>query len=167
MAGCIVSGKAYSICNLYIAFNDLSNGVVRVSAKNNGDHTEVEVFKGSCVVGGSDTPTPQGTFHASRWETDHVSSKGLPHENVPYSKTRFGDNAFGPYQLHIFELELRGIYIHGTIGPRNNPVTFLNRLVSPKSHGCVRMSNHDITALHSMVPDPKGNIIVIKRDNTL
>ncbi len=161
MAGCTHDGKTYSICTLTVNERADSNGTVTVMAKNKGDVLETLVFEGSCVVGGRDTPTPLGKYYASRWEKDHVSTKHLDHETVPYSKSWIGDNAFGPYQLHILELETRGIYIHGTIGPAGNPVTFFNRLVSPTSHGCVRMSNRDITKLFSMMPNPRGNEIII------
>jgi lipoprotein-anchoring transpeptidase ErfK/SrfK len=166
MAGCTADGKSYSSCTITVIFDGQSNGKMTVTGQNKGDQTASVLFTGLCVVGGRDTPTPTGNFHASRWEKDHVSSKHLAHEDVPYSKTRFGDNAFGPYQLHILELETRGIYIHGTIDPHNNPFTFLNRLVSPASHGCVRMSNYDITKLHTMMPSPKGNQIILNRTHT-
>ncbi len=163
MAGCIYNGQQFDLCTITVVFGQDPEGSVTVTAGKKGDQTLIQVFRGSCVVGGPDSPTPTGTFHASRWEKDHVSSKRLPHEDVPYSKTRFGDNAFGPYQLHILELEQRGIYIHGTIGPINNPWTILNRIVSRNSHGCIRMSNRDITQLYTMIPNPRNNIVIIKR----
>ncbi len=83
--------------------------------------------------------------------------------DTPYSKTMLGGNAFGPYQLHIRELETRGIYIHGTMGPSWNPSTELNALVSPTSHGCIRMANTDNITLFKMMPHPIGNRITIRK----
>lgn len=119
-------------------------------------------LKAEVVVGGQGHVTPTGIFHADRWERDHVSTKYGSYANTPWSHSPLGLNAFGPYQLHIKELESRGIYIHGTIGPGWNPVTTLNTLVSPTSHGCVRMSNSDIIRLHDdLLPDPEGTQIRI------
>jgi lipoprotein-anchoring transpeptidase ErfK/SrfK len=114
------------------------------------------VVKDEIVAGGDGQATPTGTFHASRWEKDHVSNKYGAYANTPWSKSPLGLNAFGPYQLHIKELEARGIYIHGTMGPGWNPVTTLNTLVSPTSHGCVRMSNAHNIDLHEKLPRPNG-----------
>ena len=83
--------------------------------------------------------------------------------DTPYSKTKLGGNAFGPYQLHIKELDKEGIYIHGTMGPSWNRSTFFNSLVSPTSHGCVRMCNADDIALRNMMPNPSGNKINISK----
>jgi hypothetical protein len=55
--------------------------------------------------------TPTGTFTATVWEKDHVSTKYGNAANTPWSKTALGGNAFGPYQLHMKELDSRGIYI--------------------------------------------------------
>ena len=115
------------------------------------------------VVGGGHT-TPTGVFHASYWGKDHVSTKYGSFANTPWSRASFGWNAFGPYQLHIRELENRGIYIHGTIGPSWNPFTTLNSLLSPTSHGCVRMSNHDDIRLHELLPSPAGTTVTISAD---
>jgi len=120
-------------------------------------------LKSDVVVGGNHT-TPTGMFHASRWEKDHVSKQYGSYANTPWSQSLWGLNAFGPYQLHIQELEKRGIYIHGTMGPSWNPVTTLNSLLSPTSHGCVRMSNHDVIRLHDLLPNPTGTIIEISID---
>jgi len=111
---------------------------------------------GNVVVGGKDTPTPTGTFHASYWEANHVSTKYGSYANTPWNKSPLGLNAFGPYQLHLKELEKRGVYLHGTMGPSWNPFTALNSLLSPTSHGCIRMSNKDDISLHDLMPNPGG-----------
>lgn len=114
------------------------------------------LLRGDVVVGGKDSPTPTGTYHASHWESNHVSKKYGSYANTPWDKSPLGLNAFGPFQLHLKELESRGIYLHGTMGPSWNPFTALNSLLSPTSHGCVRMSNRVDISLHDLMPDPQG-----------
>ncbi len=138
-----------------------SKGTLTVAGENKGDKSPTTLLTTSVVVGGKDHITPTGTFTASYWEKDHVSTKYGRWADTPYSKTTFGGNAFGPYQLHIKELDKRGIYIHGTMGPRWSPTTTFNNLVSPSSHGCVRMCNLDNVRLHDMMPEPGGNKINI------
>jgi lipoprotein-anchoring transpeptidase ErfK/SrfK len=113
-------------------------------------------MEGSVVVGGKDSPTPTGTFHASSWESSHVSKKYGSFANTPWKDSPLGLNAFGPYQLHLAELENRGVYLHGTMGPGWNPFTALNSLVSPTSHGCIRMANVDDIRLRDLLPSPRG-----------
>lgn len=161
MAGCKYKGKAYGSCAVEVTFDPATwRGSLKVTGKNQGDTAPVLLLVAD-VVGGPNTP--MGSYHASYWETDHVSKKYGSLADTPYSKTMFGGNAFGPYQLHIQELESRGIYIHGTMGPRWNPSTALNALVSPTSHGCVRMANTDNITLHEMTPHPAHIPITIKK----
>jgi lipoprotein-anchoring transpeptidase ErfK/SrfK len=162
MPGCQYGGKSYSTSTITIVFDHSTwRGTFTVTGQNNGDATPTALLTAD-VVGGPNTPV--GTFHASSWEKDHVSKKYGALADTPYSKTLLGGNAFGPYQLHIWELESRGIYIHGTMGPRWNSSTALNALVSPTSHGCVRMANTDNITLYGMMPHPEHNLIIIKRD---
>jgi lipoprotein-anchoring transpeptidase ErfK/SrfK len=141
MPGCQYGGKSYSSCTITVVFDQNTwKGSLTVTGQNHGDVSPTVLLTAD-VVGGHNTP--MGNFHASYWEKDHVSKKYGSLADTPYSKTLIGGNAFGPYQLHIFELERRGIYIHGTMGPKWNPSTALNALVSPTSHGCVRMANTD------------------------
>lgn len=125
------------------------------------DGTGAVVLKSKVVVGGGGHTTPLGSFHGSYWEKDHTSSKYGHFADTPWSKSPFGVNAFGPYQLHMRELESRGIYIHGTMGPSWNPSTELSALVSPTSHGCVRMNNADDIRLRDLLPKPDSVPIVI------
>ena len=139
-----------------------SKGTLTVTGQNKGDKTPTELLKGRVVVGGDGHVTPTGKFTASYWEKDHVSKAYGSLADTPWSKTRFGGNAFGPYQLHIKQLESRGIYIHGTMGPGWSNMTSISGLmVSETSHGCVRMGNADIINLHKMMPEPGGNQVII------
>jgi lipoprotein-anchoring transpeptidase ErfK/SrfK len=122
------------------------------------------LLKGDVVVGGKDSPTPTGTYHASRWESNHVSKQYGSYANTPWDQSPLGLNAFGPFQLHLKELETRGIYLHGTMGPSWNPFTALNSLLSPTSHGCVRMSNRTDIGLHNLMPNPEGIEVKISTD---
>jgi lipoprotein-anchoring transpeptidase ErfK/SrfK len=161
MTGCAYGGKRYAACTINVVFDGGTwRGKLSVLGKNPGDTTG-SVLLTADVVGGPHTPV--GSFHASYWEQDHVSTKYGSLADTPYSKTILGGNAFGPYQLHIRELESRGIYIHGTMGPRWNPSTQLNALVSPTSHGCVRMANTDNITLRNMIPQPAETPIVISK----
>ena len=161
MSRCTYRGKSYSSCTITVLFDPATwRGVLTVTGQIQGEAGPTKLLIAD-VVGGPHTPT--GTFHASYWEKDHVSKKYGSLADTPYSKTIMGGNAFGPFQLHIQELESRGIYIHGTMGPRWNPSTTLNALVSPTSHGCVRMANTDNITLRDMIPQPSGIPIIIKK----
>jgi lipoprotein-anchoring transpeptidase ErfK/SrfK len=127
-------------------------------------HDGKVALEGAVIVGGTDTPTPTGTFHASAWESNHVSKKYGSFANTPWKDSPLGLNAFGPHQLHLKELENRGIYLHGTMGPGWNPFTTLNSLISPASHGCIRMSNRDDIRLHDLLPSPAGTEVKISTD---
>ena len=160
MAGCQAGGKSYSSCTIMVEL-DANNwkGTLTITGQNHNE-AAADLLTAEVVAGQN---TPMGTFHASAWETDHVSKKYGSLADTPYSKTLMGGNAFGPYQLHIRELESRGIYIHGTMGPKWNPSTTLNALISPTSHGCVRTANTTNIMLHQMMPHPADNVIVIRK----
>ena len=163
MSGCQAGDKTFSTCTITITYDPkTSQGTLVVTGQNKGDKDPTTLLTTSVVVGGDGHVTPTGTFTATTWEKDHVSTKYGTWADTPYSKTTFGMNAFGPYQLHIKELDSRGIYIHGTMGPSWNPFTGLNSLVSPTSHGCIRMCNRDDEALHNLMPNPAGNKIIIQ-----
>ncbi len=162
MLGCQSGNKKFGDCKVIVVYDkDKSKGTLYLVGQNKGDKHPTILLKTRVVVGGDGHLTPTGTFTASYWEKDHVSTKYGTWANTPYSKTTFGINAFGPFQLHMKELEGQGIYIHGTIGPENNPFTFVNMVLGSSSHGCVRMCNRDDVALHNMMPDPKGNKVII------
>lgn len=166
LKGCQAGDKKFETCTMSIVYDpNTSHGTLTVTGQNKGDKEGTVLLTSSVVVGGDGHVTPTGTFTASVWEKDHVSTKYGSAANTPWSKTLMGGNAFGPYQLHIKELESRGIYIHGTMGPRWSPTTWGNSIfLSPASHGCVRMCNADIFTLHDIMPNPRGNRIIISND---
>ena len=126
------------------------------------------IFDGGVTVGGDGHVTPTGDFHASHWESDHKSSLYGWLADTPWSRSILGLNAFGPFQLHIKELDNRGIYIHGTMGPGWLPTRKISSFaVSETSHGCVRMCNPDIIRLHDLIPNPAGLPIHIGTDPNL
>ncbi len=162
LEGCKAGDKTFTTCTITVVYDPkTSNGTLTVTGENKGDKSPTTLLTSSVVVGDKDHVTPTGTFTATYWEKDHVSTKYGSLADTPCSKTTFGGNAFGPYQLHMKELEKQGIYIHGTMGPSWNPTTKFNNLISPASHGCVTMCNADNIALHNMMPEPAGNKINI------
>ncbi|WP_083808423.1 phage head spike fiber domain-containing protein [Granulicella tundricola] len=163
MAGCQAGDKKFSTCTITVTYDPkTSKGTLTVTGQNKGDAAPTTLLTASVVVGGDGHVTPTGTFTAKSWEKDHVSTLYGNSANTPWSKTALGGNAFGPYQLHIKELDGRGIFIHGTMGPGWSPTTWGNALfLSPTSHGCIRMCNRDDIDLHSIMPNPAGNKIII------
>lgn len=166
MEGCKAGDKTFTTCTIKIVYDPkTSKGTLTVLGQNKGDKDPTVLLTSSVVVGGDGHVTPTGTFTASVWEKDHVSTKYGNAANTPWSKTVLGGNAFGPYQLRMKELDSRGIYIHGTMGPGWSPVTWGNSVfLSPTSHGCVRMCNRDDNALHDMMPNPSGNKVIISTE---
>ena len=165
LIGCTSSdGTHYSSCTITVTYDKkTSQGTLTVTGKNKKDKESTTLFKGGVTVGGKGHETPTGNFTASYWEKDHTSKLYGDTTNVPWSKTKLGGNAFGPYQLHIKELDKRGIYIHGTMGPGwINTRKISGYALSETSHGCVRMGNRDNIEFHEMMPDPKGNAINIQ-----
>lgn len=156
---CKVDGQDVK-CRIVVVYDqtDSHGHIYLVQSKNSRT-----LMDGDVIVGGNGK-TPVGKFHASRWETDHVSTRYGWEASTPWSKSPLGLNAFGPYQLHIKELESRGIWIHGTMGPGWAGSAKMNRLVSPTSHGCVRCANPTIIRLHELMPKPNGNEILISVD---
>lgn len=163
MAGCKAGDKTFTTCTITITYDPkTSHGTLTVTGMNKGDKEATTLLTASVVVGGDGHVTPTGTFTAKSWEKDHVSTLYGNAANTPWSKTLLGGNAFGPYQLHIKELDGRGIMIHGTMGPSWSTKTWGNAIfLSPTSHGCIRMCNADDINLHNMMPNPSGNKIII------
>ncbi len=124
--------------------------------------TDKIIFEADVILGSKETPTPQGKFHAGNWVRDYVTPKWGWQSDTPWSKTLLGGNAFGPFQLPLFEKP--GYFIHGTMGPGWASLKWGQMLVSPESHGCIRMCNPDIQQLHDeILKNPRGIEIEIKK----
>jgi RHS repeat-associated protein len=160
--GCKVDGGQID-CHIVIVYDkDKSKGrIYLVGTFGKGKNKTEKILLQGKVVVGKDGKTPTGTFTASRWEKDHVSKLYGSQADTPWSKSPLGLNAFGPYQLHLKELEERGIWVHGTMGPGWIGSSEFNRALSPYSHGCVRCANPTILRLHELMPEPKGNKVTI------
>ena len=117
MLGCQVGDQKYSTCTITVVYDPkTSKGTLTVTGQNKGDNNPTTLLTTGVVVGGDGHLTPTGTFTASVWEKDHVSKLYGSAADTPWSKTVLGGNASGPYQLHIKELDSRGIFIHGRWG---------------------------------------------------
>jgi len=147
---------------IYLAKPETLKSSATVTVKEVLDCSDMQEFIGRYAKEKLKKLQRGSAFTAKSWEKDHVSTLYGSAANTPWSKTALGGNAFGPYQLHIKELDGRGIMIHGTMGPGWSPTTWGNSLfLSPTSHGCIRMCNRDDIDLHTMMPNPAGNKIII------
>jgi RHS repeat-associated protein len=163
MQGCQAGDKQFTTCTITIVYDPkTSKGTITVTGQNKGDKDPTVLLTGSVVVGGDGHVTPTGTFTAQSWEKDHVSTKYGSWANTKWSDSAFGKNVFGPFQLHISELDNQGIMLHGTLGPSWSPTTWGNTVVGSTSHGCIRLCNQQDIALHNLMPNPRGNQIIIK-----
>jgi RHS repeat-associated protein len=162
MIGCKVDGKQID-CRIVVVYDKQKNNgaLYLVGTTGKGKDKKDQILLQGTVVVGRDGKTPTGTFTASYWEKDHVSNKYGWQADKPWSKSPRGLNAFGPFQLHLKELEKRGIWIHGTMGPDWIGNARMNCIVSLASHGCVRCSNPMIIKLREMMPEPGGNRVTI------
>ena len=113
-------------------------------------------LKADVVCGCQGTPTPNGKFKAGEWQKDKVNRKFSGPKGWSKSKWK---NPYGPWFLPVENTG--GCGIHGTIGWK-----FLNDLFidipGTCSHGCMRLSNNNITKLHDLLPKPKGTEVNIK-----
>jgi lipoprotein-anchoring transpeptidase ErfK/SrfK len=98
-------------------------------------HLQEKVLEADVATGLSGTPTPTGTFYI-----DGIVQVEPP--NGPYGPYQLSVAAFSDV-LHSFGSGNGQIAIHGTNAP--------GAIGAPASHGCVRMSNDDITRLAAMV----------------
>ncbi len=163
MQGCKAGDRTFTTCTITIVYDPkTSKGTITVTGQNKGDKDPTVLLTGSVVVGGDGHVTPTGTFTAKSWEKDHVSTKYGSWASTKWSDSSWGKNVFGPFQLHIQELDKQGIYIHGTLGPSWSPTTWGNTVVGSTSHGCIRLCNQDDIALHNLMPNPQGNQIIIR-----
>lgn len=93
-------------------------------------------IKGPIGVGTKRTPTPDGEYYI-------VSLLKTPKENSPYGPYAFGLSGFSSV-LKSFAGGPGRIGLHGTNRPE--------LLGQDVSHGCIRMSNDDITKLANTLP---------------
>ncbi len=129
MLGCQLGEQHYSTCKITVVYNPkTSDGTLTVTGQNKGDKKPTVLLTGSVVVGGDGHITPTGEFHAGTWQKDASTSAYGWTASTPWSKSPLGLNAFGPFQLHIQELENRGIWLHGTMGPSWSPTTKISGL---------------------------------------
>jgi RHS repeat-associated protein len=123
---------------------------------NNGD----VVFSSSAVPGCVSTPSvPPGHYKAGKWEP-HKKNPNYWNTRVPYPENPW--SGYGPWFLPIDKPngQYTGTGIHG------NPWTGLIPWWSC-SHGCIRMSNTNITNLHDALPNSKGTPIDVVGDCAL
>lgn len=130
-------------------------------AESKGTATTV-LLEGNIVSGCDDSGTPSGLYKAGKWIKDKTNPTFGP---KPWSKDHWG-NPYGPYFLPLNDSKT-GKYstygIHGTRGPLIGnfekpplPEGILRFLVGDNdstkhlycSHGCIRVSNQNITKLY-------------------
>ena len=135
------------------------------------------LLQAGIVSGCDESGTPSGTYTAGKWVKDKTNPT---HGPKPWTKDPWG-NPYGPYFLPLNNRE-SGRYttygIHGTRGPlvgnfEKPPVPegvlrfFVGDDQATKflycSHGCVRLSNQNITKLYEITVQPKyvGRAILV------
>ncbi|HBB66423.1 MAG TPA: hypothetical protein DCZ93_03800, partial [Elusimicrobia bacterium] len=123
------------------------------------DDNGKEMFKTGIIHGCPGTPTPTGIFVLSNWEANKKSFKWGKNSSTPWDQSWWGGNVFGPYFVAVIGGD--GIGIHGTMGPSTSS---LWGWYSSCSHGCIRLSNIDITKLHDLLPNPAGTQVTISNN---
>jgi lipoprotein-anchoring transpeptidase ErfK/SrfK len=125
------------------------------------------LLEASVVSGCDDSGTPRGIYRAGKWIKDKTNST---HGPTPWSKDPWG-NPYGPYFLPLNNSKT-GSYttygIHGTRGPLVGnfekppvPEEILHLFVGEDakylycSHGCIRLSNQNITKLYELTVQTK------------
>ncbi|WP_293370275.1 L,D-transpeptidase [Nevskia sp.] len=122
----------------------------------------------SIVSGCEDTGTPAGVYKAGKWIKDKTNST---HGPTPWSQNPWG-NPYGPFFLPLNDAKT-GKYttygIHGTRGPRAGnfekpplPQGLMRFFVGEDeakflycSHGCIRVSNQNISKIFELTTKPK------------
>jgi lipoprotein-anchoring transpeptidase ErfK/SrfK len=118
-----------------------------------------ELLNADVIKGCKDTSTPTGKFKLGDWQKDKTSKRWGDDSSTPWSKSWWGGNVFGPYFVPV--LGTNGVGIHGHRGPRLPGSFTAASLVSPCSHGCVRLSNYDIETMHDLLPKSAGTQVEI------
>jgi lipoprotein-anchoring transpeptidase ErfK/SrfK len=130
--------------------------------------TTTTLLNESIVAGCDDSGTPSGTYRAGKWIKDKTNKT---HGPKPWSKDNWG-NPYGPYFLPL-DNATTGKYttygVHGTRGPLFGnfekpplPEGVLRFFVGADeakylycSHGCIRLSNKNITRLYELTAQLK------------
>lgn len=125
--------------------------------------TDTQLLKASVVAGCEGTGTPPGRYKGGKWIKDKTNPV---HGKTPWSKDPWG-NPYGPYFLPLNNAKT-GTYttygIHGTRGPKAGnfekpplPEGLMRFFIGEDeakflycSHGCVRLSNQNITNLFEL-----------------
>ncbi len=130
--------------------------------------TKTVLLTASVVSGCEDKGTPAGSYQAGKWIKDKTNPT---HGPTPWSKDLWG-NPYGPYFLPLNNSKT-GKYttygIHGTRGPLVGgfekpplPEELLRLFVGDNeakylycSHGCVRLSNQNVTKMFELTTQAK------------
>lgn len=130
--------------------------------------TSTALLTARIVSGCDDTGTPPGIYKAGKWIKDKTN---LTHGPTPWSKDPWG-NPYGPFFLPLNDPKT-GRYttygIHGTRGPLVGnfekpplPLGLMSFFVGDDnakflycSHGCVRVSNQNITKMFELTTKAK------------
>jgi hypothetical protein len=130
--------------------------------------TVTQLLKANVVSGCEDTGTPAGQYKAGKWIKDKTNPA---HGPTPWSKDPWA-NPYGPYFLPLNNPNTGAYTTYGIHGPRcpltgnfeKPPVPEgLLRLFVDRddakflycSHGCVRLSNQNITKLFELTTQPR------------
>lgn len=132
------------------------------------DSKSTTLLTADIVSGCEDTGTPAGSYKAGKWIKDKTNPS---HGPTPWSKDPWG-NPYGPYFLPLNDPKT-GKYttygIHGTRGPLAGnfekpplPQGLMSFFVNDEeakylycSHGCVRMSNQNISKIFELTTKPR------------
>jgi RHS repeat-associated protein len=167
VGGLAIVGLLSSFPDVTYAGTIVKNGKMEVGLNNKMlyllDVAGEVVFKARVVTGAPDTPTFTGNFKLGYWEKDKTSTRWDGLSDTPWSKSYYGGNVFGAYFVPILDSKgksVNGEGIHGKYG-NNAFYEFLYEVLVPRSHGCIRLSNPDIIALHDMLPLSNGTPLEI------
>lgn len=117
----------------------------------------------SCdIVHGDDSnpanKTSVGKFKLGQWQKNKTGTR-FPGATTKWEDSWWGGNVYGPYFVPIVGSDGEGI--HGTRGLTHGTWEAA-KLISPVSHGCVRVSNANIIEMHDKIlPNPSGTPVSI------
>lgn len=128
---------------------------------------QVALFQADIVSGCEDSGTPNGRYKTGKWIKDKINPV---YGRTPWSQYPWG-NPYGPYFLPLYDAKTNKYTtygIHGTRGPLLGnfskppiPQSLLSLFVEKNharylycSHGCIRLSNRNITKLFELLTRP-------------